>query len=153
MPKISQVGTATVTALKTLLGITKPTIEVMLLDKDVAIAAGDNIGNVQIPVPPSMVGKNLSADSRLYISPLGTASTSGVVSFNLVRHRPTASPVAVDMTATSPAFSIAQAAKASGEPSVDTSNDDLAAGDFISISCEAAGTGAKGPLWAKIVAE
>jgi len=153
MPKISELGAASVAALKTILGITKPTIEVMLLDKDVAIATGDNIGNVQIPLPPAMVGKNLSSDSRMYLSPLGTASTSGVVSFNLVRHRPTASPVAVDMTATSPAFSIAQDAKTSGAPTIDTSNDDLASGDFISVSCEAAGTGAKGPLWAKIVAE
>jgi hypothetical protein len=143
----------TLAEVKTILGIKPPEIEVMLLDKDVAIAVGDNLGNVQIPVPTSMVGLNLSASSRMIISPLGTASTSGVVSFNIVRHRPSSSPVAVDATATSPAFSIAQDGKTSGAPTIDTANDDLADGDFISISCEAAGTGAKGPLWAKIVAE
>ena len=130
-----------------------PGILVMLLDKDVAIAVGDNLGNVQFPIPDAMVGMNLSNKSRVYLSPLGTASTSGVVSFSIVRHRPSSSPVAVDMTATSPAFSIAQGGKTSGAPTIDTSNDDLAAGDFISVSCEAAGTGAKGPLWAKIIAE
>jgi hypothetical protein len=130
-----------------------PEVLIMLLDKDVAIATGDNIGNVQIPIPASMVGLNLSADSRMIISPLGTASASGALSFNIVRHRPTSSPVAVDATLTSPAFSIAQTEKISGAPSIDTSNDDLADGDFLSISCEGAGSGAKGPLWAKIVAE
>lgn len=143
----------TLAEVKAIFGIEKATMLVMLLDKDVAIAAGDNLGNVQVPVPRDMIGKNLSADSRVIISPLGTASTSGAVTFNIVRHRPSSSPVAVDMTTTSPILTIAQDGKTSGSAPVDAANDDLADGDFLSLSCESPGTGAKGPLWMKVVAE
>jgi hypothetical protein len=129
-------------------GITDPEVLVMLLDKDTAIAVGDVIANVQMPIPTEFAGKNLSNASRMYIAPTGTASTSGVVTFNIVRHRGGA---AVDMT--SAVLSIAQDGFVSGAPTIDTSNDDFADGDFFSISCEAAGTGAKGPLWVRVVAE
>lgn len=125
----------------------KSTILVMLLDKDVAIAAGASLGNVQIPLPAEFNGKNI-IDCKVYISPLGTASSSGAITFNLVRTR---SGSAVDVL--SSVLSIAQSGTASGVASINTANDDLLSDDYISLDCEDDGTGAKGPLWLKVVAQ
>lgn len=133
---------------------TQRTMLAMLLDKDVALAVGTSLGNVQIPIPAEWAGLTLT-DAQLCLSPLGTAQAAGNVTFQLVRTRPTSSPAAVDMLAVSPAWSIAQDEKTSSTPAIDTANDDLAAGDFISVDCESIGSpaGAKGPLWLKITAE
>lgn len=125
----------------------KIVITVMLLDKGVALASGASLGNVQIPVAVEWNGLNIT-DCVASISPLGTASSSGAVTFNLVRTR-SATPVDV----LSSALSIAESATVSGAASINTSNDDLATGDFLSLDCEGAGTGTKGPLWLKVVAE
>lgn len=137
---------------KGILDLDEAVVMAMLLDKDAAVAAEDNLGNVQIPVPAAVVGKYLSRSTQMIISPLGTASTSGTVTFHIVRHRPGESPVAQNMTES--AIGIAEAAKASvvGDFSVSAGVRQFAAGDFFSVTCAGAGTGTKGPLWLKLVA-
>jgi hypothetical protein len=138
--------------LKAGMGVSKKTLLVMLLDKDVALAAGTSLGNVQIPIPAEMDGMSLT-DAVLNISPLGAAQASGDIVFQLVRTRPGSSPESVDMLAASPAWTIAQGEKTTSVPAI--AEDELAEGDFLSIDCESIGSpaSAKGPLWLKLTTE
>lgn len=119
-------------------------IVTMVLDKSVALGTGASVGNVEVPVPDAMDGKTITAVS-VALSPLGTPSSSGGVTFNLVRTR---AGVAVDVT--SSVMTIAQGDFISSAGVINTSNDDLASGDFISLDCEDDGTGVTGPLWVMV---
>jgi hypothetical protein len=123
----------------------KKNVTIMLLDKDAAIAVADGLGNVEFPIPVELNGFQIT-DMVATISPSGTASSSGAITFQLARIR---SGTPADVLDT--ALSIAESAKVSGTADIDTDTDDLATGDFLRIDCEGAGTGAKGPLWVNLV--
>jgi hypothetical protein len=113
------------------------TPEIMVLNSSTALTVTDELGGYQFMVPSWMNGWNL-VDVEIGVT---TVSSSGTPTFQI--HNITQS---VDMLST--AVTIDANEKTSIDPAVphviDTANDGVAAGDFIRIDCDVAGTGTQG---------
>ena len=117
---------------------------VELLVADYPLAAGTVLGGTEVPVASELDGCVLY-DVEMFITPSGTVSSSGACEFQIVRTRG-GSPV--DMLTQN--LVIAQGDSIASAVSINTNNDDVETGDFVSIDCESDGTGVLGPLWVKL---
>ena len=112
-------------------------IVVLVSDYETSITVKDDV--VIIPVPASLNGKNILSVQGFLVVP----SSSGTPTIQLVRYHE-GSPV--DVLSTSLTIDVSEySSYTAAVPSVvNTSNDLLSTGDFLSVNIDVAGTNAKG---------
>lgn len=122
---------------------TNPTYSVSAIIQSGTISTGD--GKVYVgPMPSNLAGTNLVA---CYTSIL-TTSSSGAPTFMLARGRQASSTDAFsysDMLSTAITIDAGEysSSDAATPPVINTSFDDILAGDFIRVDCDVSGTGAQ----------